>query len=185
MYNNLSEKCSNLNILYDDQNPQYIFSSKDKNFEIIYPLDNFKTQPTINNNLNICSFIPNSTQYINKSLKFSFSKGAHITHIIICIDGNYKQPSVYSNVSFEIFTKLRCNNLTLYETSYKCCNLNSITNNDYNFNIKSIGIEKEIIINDNMSNIYMDCYININTKGELYKNVNINNFEYIIEDKMI
>ena len=36
-----------------------------------------------------------------------------------------------------------------------------------------------------MSNIYMDCYININTKGELYKNVNINNFEYIIEDKMI
>ena len=88
------------------------------------------------------------------------------------------------NINFEIFTKLRCNDLIFYETSYKCSNLSSIVNNNYNFNITFNGIEKEIIIDDNMSDIYVDFYININSAGELYKIVNINSFEYIIKDKV-
>jgi len=63
----------------------------------------------------------------------------------IKIDGQYKQPSLYSNIVVEIITKIKWNDLILYETSYKCLNLSLITNNDSNFNISFDGIEKDII----------------------------------------
>jgi hypothetical protein len=183
---------SDINTLYQNIKTNIFFNSKDNKVGVIYPFANLVETPIINNNLVngqikdllIYSFIPNSCEYIDKCLKFSFSKGTHKTFIIVNINGNYKQPSVYSNINFEIFTKLRCNDLIFYENSYKCSNLSSIVNNNYNFNITFNGIEKEIIIDDNMSDIYVDFYININSTGELYKIVNINSFEYIIKDKV-